>query len=128
LITIQNSIGQILLPHFCVIRNFDQPETLVNCPFDVSRLRGEYVALTHKYECARRLIPQPEYPKDAAANAIPVLESILKNEAEDEDLRNFAWAAIKSVGANSSEHACGGTVAEHMRSLYSTSTQPKELE
>jgi len=64
----------------------------------------------------------------SAANAIPVLESILKNDKEDEDLRNFAWAALKSVGANSSEHACGGTVAEHMRSLYSTSTQPKELE
>jgi PBS lyase HEAT-like repeat len=54
----------------------------------------------------------------SAAAAIPVLEQVLKNEAEDEDLRNFAWSALKSVGARSSEHPCGGTVAEHMRSLY----------
>jgi hypothetical protein len=54
----------------------------------------------------------------AAAAAIPVLERVLKNEAEDEDLRNFAWSALKSVGAPSREHPCGGTVAEHMRSLY----------
>ncbi|MDP6722051.1 MAG: hypothetical protein QGF59_25505, partial [Pirellulaceae bacterium] len=65
LITIQNSIGQILLPHFCVIRNLDQPETLVDCPFDVSQLRGEFVGLTHTFEHARRLIPRPEYPEDA---------------------------------------------------------------
>ena len=43
---------------------------------------------------------------------------VLKNEAENEDLRNFAWSALKSVGAGSREHPCGGTVAEHMRSLY----------
>jgi HEAT repeat protein len=53
-----------------------------------------------------------------AVAAISTLEQILKNEAEDEDLRNFAWSALKSVGANSREHPCGGTVAEHMRSLY----------
>jgi HEAT repeat protein len=53
-----------------------------------------------------------------AAAAIPILEQILKNEAEDEDLRNFAWSALKSVGASSREHPCGGTWAEHMRSLY----------
>jgi hypothetical protein len=53
-----------------------------------------------------------------AAAAIPVLEQVLKNEAEDEDLRNFAWSALKSVGASSREHPCGGTVAEHMRSFY----------
>jgi hypothetical protein len=40
----------------------------------------------------------------AAAASIPVLEQILKNEAEDEDLRNFAWSALKSVGARSLEH------------------------
>jgi hypothetical protein len=53
-----------------------------------------------------------------AAAAIPVLEQVWKNEAEDEDLRNFAWSALKSVGASSREHPCGGTMAEHMRSLY----------
>lgn len=53
-----------------------------------------------------------------AAAAIPVLELLLKNEAEDQDLRNFAWSALKSVGTVSREHPCGGTVAEHMRSLY----------
>jgi hypothetical protein len=54
----------------------------------------------------------------AAAAAIPVLEQVLKNEAEDEDLRNFAWSALKSVGAGAREHPCGGTMAQHMRSLY----------
>lgn len=53
-----------------------------------------------------------------AAAAIPTLEQILNNEAEDEDLQHFAWAALKSVGAISREHPCGGTIAEHMRSLY----------
>jgi len=62
----------------------------------------------------------------SAAKAIPALESILRGEVEDEDLRNFAWAALKSVAADSPEHPCGGTIAEHMRSLYTTTTDPKE--
>ena len=53
-----------------------------------------------------------------ARSAIPVLERVLRDEAEDEDLRNFAWSALKSVGAGVREHPCGGTMAEHMRSLY----------
>jgi len=52
----------------------------------------------------------------------------IRGEAEDKDLRNFAWAALKSVAADSPEHSCGGTVAEHMRSLYTTTTDPKESE
>lgn len=56
----------------------------------------------------------------SAAAAIPFLKSILNNEAENEDLRHFAWAALKSVSHGSSDHPCGGTIAEHMRSLYRT--------
>lgn len=54
----------------------------------------------------------------SAVTAVPVLEQVLKNEAEDDDLRHFAWSALKSVTAKSTEHPCGGTIAEHMRSLY----------
>ncbi|MEO2013183.1 MAG: hypothetical protein ABGZ53_02315 [Fuerstiella sp.] len=64
----------------------------------------------------------------SAAEAIPALRSIQTDDTEDEDLRNFAWAALKSVSANSSEHPCGGTVAEHMRSLYETTTHRDETE
>src|SRR5262249_39561191 len=53
----------------------------------------------------------------AARAAIPVLERVFRHDA-DEDLRNFAWSALKSVGAGSRDHPCGGTMAEHMRSLY----------
>jgi hypothetical protein len=52
-----------------------------------------------------------------AAAAIPVLREI-KDHDEDDDLRHFAWSALKSVSAASREHPCGGTVAEHLRSLY----------
>ena len=49
--------------------------------------------------------------------AIPVLDEIHRNDPDD-DLRHFAWSALKSVTAASREHPCGGTVAEHQRSLY----------
>ena len=62
---IQNSIGQILRPHFCVIRNLDQSVSGVDFPFDVSDLRGEFVGLTCTFDQARQLVPQPEYPEDA---------------------------------------------------------------
>ena len=52
----------------------------------------------------------------AAKSAIPALQHIKEND-DDSDLRMFAWAALKSVSAPSREHPCGGTVAEHMRSL-----------
>lgn len=52
-----------------------------------------------------------------ARASIPVLERMLRDEAEDDDLRHFAWAALKSVATRSREHPCGGTWAEHMRSL-----------
>jgi hypothetical protein len=52
----------------------------------------------------------------SAKSAIPVLQQIKENDA-DSDLRMFAWAALKSVTAESHEHPCGETVAEHMRSL-----------
>lgn len=61
----------------------------------------------------------------AAASTKPILESIFRNESEDEDLRHFAWGALKSVTAKSAEHPCGGTVAEHIRSLYTTANQPE---
>ena len=63
-----------------------------------------------------------------AASATPILESIFQNESEDEDLRQFAWGALKSVTAGSAEHPCGGTVAEHIRSLYTTVSQPEQSE
>jgi hypothetical protein len=53
-----------------------------------------------------------------ARSAIPALERIHRDETEDEDLHHFAWSALRSVGSSSREHPCGGTVAEHMRSLY----------
>src|SRR5262249_45026946 len=52
-----------------------------------------------------------------ARSAIPVLERVFRDD-EDEDLRNFACSALKSVGIRVREHPCGGTMAEHMRSLY----------
>lgn len=52
-----------------------------------------------------------------AVAAIPVLNHMLRNEAEDDDLRHFAWSALKSVFAGSYEHPCGSTMAEHIRSL-----------
>ena len=55
-----------------------------------------------------------------ARSAIPVLERILRDDTADDDLRHFAWSALKSVGAPFRDHPCGGTVAEHMRSLYRT--------
>lgn len=53
----------------------------------------------------------------AAKSATELLQEIKKND-EDEDLRKFAWAALKSVAAPSREHPEGGTVADHMRRLY----------
>lgn len=61
---IQHAIGQIQRPLFCVIRNLDQSISVVDFPFDVSDLRGEFVGLTCTFEQARRLVPQPEYPED----------------------------------------------------------------
>jgi hypothetical protein len=61
----------------------------------------------------------------AAAASIPVLEGIFRDDGEGEDLRMFAWSALKSVGAESREHGCGGTVAEHMRSLYRSEWAPE---
>lgn len=52
-----------------------------------------------------------------ARSAIPVLERVLQDDPDD-DLQHFAWSALKSVGAPSRDHPCGGTEAEHMRSLY----------
>ncbi len=54
-----------------------------------------------------------------AKSATDILRKI-KEEDEDEDLRMFAWSALKSVTAASKEHPCGGTVADHVRSLYRT--------
>jgi hypothetical protein len=59
-----------------------------------------------------------------AAGATPILERVFRDETVDEDLRNFAWAALKSVTAKSPEHPCGGTVAEHMSSLYTSRDEP----
>jgi Holliday junction resolvasome RuvABC DNA-binding subunit len=53
----------------------------------------------------------------AAKSATELLQDIKKND-DDEDLRMFAWAALKSVTAPSREHPEGGTVADHMRQLY----------
>jgi hypothetical protein len=73
--------------------------------------RGEYQPLrSYCIEALMDLGP-------AAAAAIPVLREIKAND-EDDDLRHFAWSALKSVRAASREHPCGGTVADHMRSLY----------
>lgn len=55
----------------------------------------------------------------AAKSSIPTLTKIFYHD-EDEDLRHFAWAALKSVRAATREHPCGGTFADHMRSLYRT--------
>ncbi|WP_146601035.1 hypothetical protein [Novipirellula aureliae] len=52
-----------------------------------------------------------------AKSAIPTLQRI-HNDDPEVGLKPFAWAALKSVRADSREHPCGGTVAEHMRSLY----------
>lgn len=54
----------------------------------------------------------------AAKSATELLQDIKKND-DDQDLRMFAWAALKSVTAPSREHPEGGTVADHMRQLYS---------
>jgi hypothetical protein len=54
-----------------------------------------------------------------AKSSTSILQQI-KEEDEDEDLQMFAWSALKSVTAESKEHPCGGSVADHMRSLYST--------
>ena len=53
----------------------------------------------------------------AASSSATVLRQVFHND-EDENLRHFAWAALKSVTASSEDHESGGTVAEHMRSLY----------
>ncbi len=53
----------------------------------------------------------------AAKSATELLQDLREND-EDEDLRQFAWAALKSVTASSREHPEGGTVADHMRRLY----------
>lgn len=55
----------------------------------------------------------------AAASATEVLDDIMANE-DDEDLKMFAWSALKSVTAPSREHPEGGTVADHLRELYTT--------
>lgn len=55
----------------------------------------------------------------AAKSAAPALKKIKESDV-DEDLRQFAWAALKSITALQREHPKGGTVAEHMRSLYTT--------
>lgn len=61
---IQESIGRLLRPHFCVVLDLDPSNPLVDHPFDVSDLRGEFVGLAGTFEQARRLVPQPEYPAD----------------------------------------------------------------
>jgi len=60
-----------------------------------------------------------------AAAAIPVLRAI-KETDEDSDLRMFAWAALKSVSADSKDHPSGGTVAQHMRSLGRGVSEPTD--
>ena len=55
----------------------------------------------------------------AAKSATELLQDI-KNNDDDEDLRQFAWAALKCVTAPSRKHPEGGTVADHMRRLYTT--------
>jgi len=60
-----------------------------------------------------------------AVAAIPVLRTI-KETDEDSDLRMFAWAALKSVSADSKDHPSGGTVAEHMRSLGHGVSEPTD--
>ncbi|HBJ38643.1 MAG TPA: hypothetical protein DDZ51_28615 [Planctomycetaceae bacterium] len=46
------------------------------------------------------------------------LQDIQEND-DDDDLRKLAWTALKCVTAPSREHPEGGTVADHMRQLYS---------
>lgn len=53
----------------------------------------------------------------AAASATQLLQDIKEND-DDEDLRQFAWTALKCVTAPSREHPEGGTVADRMRRLY----------
>ena len=60
-----------------------------------------------------------------AADAIPILQRILKQD-EDEDLQKHAWAALKSVTAESQYNPCGGTVADYMRSWYRSVTEPDD--
>lgn len=64
--SVQDSIYQILRPHFCVLRNFEWLEPPVGSPFDISEIRGEFVGLVCTFDQARRLVPQPKYPTDAA--------------------------------------------------------------
>jgi hypothetical protein len=61
----------------------------------------------------------------AAKASAPVLLDLMRN-SPDEELQQFASAAFKSVTAESEEHACGGTVAEHLRSLYRTEIEKSE--
>ena len=63
MITVQNTIGQLRIPLFCVVRNIEQPEAFIDSPFEVADLRGGLVGLAPTYEYARRLVPQPEYPE-----------------------------------------------------------------
>ena len=56
---------------------------------------------------------------DAKA-AVPALQRIREDETAGKDLHMFAWAALKSVTADSKWHSSGVTVADHMRSLYGT--------
>jgi hypothetical protein len=61
---IQDSIGEILRPQFCVIRSLARTVPVAQCPFNLTDLRGEFVGLTRTFDQARQLVPQPEYPED----------------------------------------------------------------
>ena len=65
------------------------------------------------------------YSFSAPKNKPPVRLELMRN-SPDEELQQFASAAFKSVTAESEEHACGGTVAEHLRSLYRTEIEKSE--
>ncbi len=61
---IQDSIGEILRPQFCVIRSLAPTVSVAQCPFNLTDLRGEFVGVTRTFDQARQLVPQPEYPED----------------------------------------------------------------
>ena len=90
LTSIQDSICQIQRPHFCVLRNFEWLEPQVSSPFDISKLRGEFVGLVCTFDQARRLVPQPKYPTDAAQ--------------QDRFCKRFGWDVVALSDGSMMEH------------------------
>lgn len=91
----------------------DANEALVNLLSALAADRGEIQSV--RATCIEALMDLGPIARSSTS----MLQRI-KEEDEDEDLQMFAWSALKSVTAETKEHPCGGTVAEHMRSLYST--------